>query len=305
MTKNKSINSSNIYKCIELFDKWIRPNIFIPQSVADIENLEVILEEVKEDKPSIDDLRPSKENHLYDLWWSTIVMLSSWVNQQHYPGRHIEWFIKTKDGRYLGILRLSSELPATSARDAEIGWNDVDKFAKLNGKPTGKTPKINHSTQLQAVIPFRSFGVNCLGGKLITQLAHTKEIVGRYDAKYKDKTVLLTVLSLNPRPCQYSSIQYWKFIGNTKGDAAGNNKRPTFFCPLYTNYKEFLRNEITEDKLIPSGKLIDIPTAITWWKSKAIARIKKRIIDGTFTTKEEYFDTLYTKGDPTLGFFKF
>jgi hypothetical protein len=285
MTKSESINSDEMYGCIKMFKK-IQPKIFIPQSVTDIENLEVVLEEVR-------DNHDGRGKELYDLWWSSIVMLSSWVNQENYPGRHIEWFIKTKDGRYLGILRLSSELPATSARDAEIGWTHENKFDQA---------KINHSTQLQAVIPFRSFGVNCLGGKLITQLAQAKEIVSAYDKRYKDKTVLLTVLSLNPRPCQYSSIPDWKFVGDTKGDKDGNNKRPTFFCPLYTNYKEFLRNEIAEDKLVPSGNLIDIQTAIDRWKSKAIARMKKRMADGTFTTKEEYFDTLYTKGDPGLGF---
>jgi hypothetical protein len=287
--KVKSINDLD-YSVIENFNKYIRPNIFIPQSVADIENLEVMLEEVKE--------ITHKGKHLYELYYSAVVMLSSWgVTEKRLPGRFMPWFVREKkQGRYLGIIVLGSDLHNNSVRDKEIGWTAEHKFKnnRLQNVVIGKT-----------VIPFRTFGSECLGGKLLTKMIQTKIVIDRYEEKYKDKTVLLTVISLNPRPCQYNGIPHWTCVGDSVGDAEGNNKRPTFMCPLFENYKDFLCCKIEEPQLVPNGSLIDIQTAVDWWKPKAVKRMTQRIKEGTFTTNEQYYDVLRTKSELAHQFIDF
>ena len=53
-------------------------------------------------------------------------------------------------------------------------------------------------------------------------------------------------------------------------------ERGVYYAPLYENTREFLRDEITEDKLIPLAKLKDdVDSVVNWWKPKAISRYIK------------------------------
>jgi len=53
-------------------------------------------------------------------------------------------------------------------------------------------------------------------------------------------------------------------------------QRGVYLCPFYDNYAEFLRNEITEDKLILKERFKkDYDGVLAWWRSKAINRYFK------------------------------
>ena len=53
-------------------------------------------------------------------------------------------------------------------------------------------------------------------------------------------------------------------------------KRGVYFAQLYDNGNEYLRNEITDEQLVPKQRTADGDVAILkWWKRKAIARYKK------------------------------
>ena len=53
-------------------------------------------------------------------------------------------------------------------------------------------------------------------------------------------------------------------------------QRGVYLSPFYDNFAEFLRNEITEDKLVLKEKLKkDVDGVLEWWKNKAINRYSK------------------------------
>ena len=256
---------------IDLFNKNIRPNTFIPKSVKDIENLDVIFDEITD--------KTHKE-----LYYSAVVLTSSWTVNKLNPGRWMGWFVRNrKDRKYLGMIVLSSELCRNKIRDDVIKWNDQNKFGQR---------RLQSIAQVKTCIPFRSFGRECLGGKLLIKLSQTKYIVDRYQQKYgQDKLVLLTTTSLNPCPCQYNGVPHWKHIGST------DTGRPTFFCPLYSNYQEFLCGKINENQLSPNDhQIIEIRDVLSWWKPKSIKRMTNRIETNTFNPQPEtYFDELLLK----------
>ena len=58
-------------------------------------------------------------------------------------------------------------------------------------------------------------------------------------------------------------------------------QRGVYFAPAYKNTREFLRQEITADKLILQDNLVgDVTEIISWWKSKAESRYRKLHDDG-------------------------
>lgn len=70
-------------------------------------------------------------------------------------------------------------------------------------------------------------------------------------------------------------------------------ERGVYFAPLYENFKEFLRKEISEDKLIPSHKLLhDRNDILNWWKEKAIRRYENLLIDGRINAEVLFYNSL-------------
>lgn len=65
-------------------------------------------------------------------------------------------------------------------------------------------------------------------------------------------------------------------LGVSAGKYKHGFERGVYYAPLYENTREFLRGEITADKLIPLAKLKDDVDSVTrWWKPKAITRYEK------------------------------
>lgn len=66
-------------------------------------------------------------------------------------------------------------------------------------------------------------------------------------------------------------------------------QRGVYFAPLYENTREYLRGEITDDKLILSPKLTDdVQSVMLWWREKAIKRYTNLYDSGRINP-----DTLY------------
>jgi hypothetical protein len=70
-------------------------------------------------------------------------------------------------------------------------------------------------------------------------------------------------------------------------------ERGVYYAPIYENTKEFLRGEITEDKLIKKPKFVeDIDGMITWWKSKAINRYKSLKTENRLKPDVLYYNSM-------------
>jgi hypothetical protein len=95
-------------------------------------------------------------------------------------------------------------------------------------------------------VPTRMFGYNMSGGKLLALLAISDEVIQKWEEKYGDKLVGVTVTSLYGRGTQYNRLKYFKYLGVTKGQ--GSNQIPD------KTYRMLRDAVIEHDGKIPSGK---------------------------------------------------
>lgn len=69
--------------------------------------------------------------------------------------------------------------------------------------------------------------------------------------------------------------------------------RGIYFSPFYTNYKEFLRSEITEDDLIMKERIKKgLPDILKWWKNKAVNRYVKLYDENRIKSEVLYYSKL-------------
>ena len=315
--KKDSINALDPH-FIDSFNRRVRPFIYNPQTVKELEDLEIIVD--------VADLND-------DLYFTAVTMLSSHCVARYIPGCFMVWFIKEKTtGKFVGLLGLSSDFNNLGPRDNEIGWTKETKFGKLN--------RLQNVVQLKTDIPFQPFGYNAIGGKLIAKLCHSKEVIDKWEKTFKkNKVVLLTTTSLFGSYCQYSRLPDWKKLKSTSGaqyvklskslidlwenvyrvkSTTSNEdelikrisklsgislaefqhgyERGCFFCPLHDNYKDFLCGKITEDKLIPNkNRLMTVSDALNEWKPLAIKRMVNLIKEKRLQATATFYDSLRTK----------
>jgi len=65
----------------------------------------------------------------------------------------------------------------------------------------------------------------------------------------------------------------YKILGIKSSDYEHGFQRGVYFAPFYENTREYLRKEITDDKLVLSSRLTnDVESVMLWWREKAIKR---------------------------------
>lgn len=122
-------------------------------------------------------------------------------------GRQIYILIKDKTSNtYLGILSLSSDYNNIGTRDKYIGWDTENKYKHL----------IN-TMNISTCVSTQPFGFNFNGGKLLTTLCFSKEVLSYYYKKYGDHLLGITTTSLYGKSIQYDRLKCMKFMGLTKG----------------------------------------------------------------------------------------
>lgn len=85
----------------------------------------------------------------------------------------------------------------------------------------------------------------------------------------------------------------FKAVGISQSKYKHGFERGVYYAPLYENTREFLRGEITEDKLIPLKKLDkDIDAVLDWWKPKAIQRYLNLHEQGRIKPEILYYNNL-------------
>lgn len=74
-------------------------------------------------------------------------------------------------------------------------------------------------------------------------------------------------------PKQQTMLLLFKILGIKASDYEHGFQRGVYFAPFYENTREYLRKEITDDKLVLSSRLTnDVESVMLWWREKAIKR---------------------------------
>ena len=74
-------------------------------------------------------------------------------------------------------------------------------------------------------------------------------------------------------PKQQTMLLLFKILGIKATDYEHGFQRGVYFAPLYENTREYLRKEISDDKLVLSSRLTnDVESVMLWWKEKAVKR---------------------------------
>ena len=126
-------------------------------------------------------------------------------------GRQIYILVKDKmSSKYLGIMSLNSDIMHFSDRDKYIGWTNDQKVGNK---------KLNYIMNLSTCVPLQPFGFNFNGGKLLTKLAFSNEVISHFESKYNNQLLGITTTSLYGKSIQYDRLKELQFVGFTKGNS--------------------------------------------------------------------------------------
>ena len=98
-----------------------------------------------------------------------------------------------------------------------------------------------------------------------------------------------TTAATSPRQRMLSAI--YRILDIQQKDYFHNHRRGVFFCPLYTNYREFLTDEIKIGKLEPVK--MDWPD---WWTKKSTDRYNRLKQDDRLQIEPLFHETM-NEGD--------
>jgi hypothetical protein len=184
---------------------YYKEKLFIG-NINDIERIDIKLEVVENYEQN-------------DLWNYYRANISSFRKDKYKSvGRNIRILVKDNyTNKYLGIIAIGSDFMNLTARDEYIGWNK-DNFDKLKFDKRLLQKLININT----CVPNNLFGFNFCGGKLLTMLCFSKELIDIYYKKYNDIPLFITTLSLYGKSIQYDRLKELKLLGYTSGTGMPN-----------------------------------------------------------------------------------
>lgn len=148
-----------------------------------------------------------------DLWnyYRYYVSSLETFKTENFFGRTICILVKDLDTRkYLGIMSLSSDIKDLKDRDTYIGWNSDDKF---------KNKMLNRIMNLSTCVSLQPFGFNFNGGKLLSKLIFSKEVMDKFYEKYNEELLGIITTGLYGKSIQYDRLKELKFIGMTSGSS--------------------------------------------------------------------------------------
>jgi len=240
--KNKIVELCKNIKPLEIEKFKKKPEyyenmLYKSTNIEDIIKIQIHLEFVENEK----------QKDIWNYYRRTVSSLKIYENSKML-GRQI--YILVKDSitdKYLGILSLTSDNYNYEDRDRYIGWSHKDK------------QKIHHLMNMSTCVPLQPFGFNFNGGKLLTSLVFSKEVLEYFNKKYNDHLLGITTTSLYGKSVQYDRLKCLKFVGYTKGNTShGVPAEVTKLCNDYLksdsdhklNYnKKFIILHKTFDKL--------------------------------------------------------
>jgi hypothetical protein len=162
---------------------------------------------------------------------------------------------------YLGIISLSSDLKYLKARDNFIGWNSKEYLTNN---------KLNYIMNISTCVSTQPFGFNFNGGKLLTSIAFSKEVLTYIKEKYNIYIQGFTTMSLYGKSIQYERLKTIKLVGYTNGSSLTNISNDVIqYCKYY----------LKENKL-------NIPNDNLWIVTKTLKKLNIPVEDFLKTNKK-------------------
>jgi len=162
------------------------------------------IESVLAISPTIEFVKTPEQNDL----WNFFKVHTSSISSSKSPFRNQRILVKDEtSGKYLGIISISSDFMNCKIRDNAIGWSRECK-----------TVRLQNVMHISTCIGLQPFAFNTNGGKLISALCFSKEILEYIENKYSESIVALTTMSINGKSIQYDRMtNFLKYIGLTEG----------------------------------------------------------------------------------------
>ncbi|AYV79607.1 MAG: hypothetical protein Faunusvirus27_8 [Faunusvirus sp.] len=173
------------------------------------------IDDVKKIKIYLEIIHKKNNKEKMDIWNFYRTHISSAIKHAKPAGKCIHILVKDiTSNKYLGIVRLSSDIKNIGDRDKYLGWNI---------KNTNYMKNLNKLMNITICVPLCPFGFNFCGGKLMTLLCFSREVSQFYYDTYKN-TVLhgMTTFSLYGKSIQYSELKELELVGYTAGYTADN-----------------------------------------------------------------------------------
>ena len=180
----------------------------------------------------------SKNKELFEIWQYYRKTISSFKTKKGHClfGKRIYILVQDEiSNKYLGILSLSSDIKFLGARDNFIGWKKRQQFT---------LKKIDNLVNITTCVSTQPFGFNFNGGKLLTTLAFSKEVLEFYYEKYNTYILGITTMSLYGKSVQYDRLKCIKYMGMTKGNSLKNVPQVAI---------EFAKQHLKENELLPDS----------------------------------------------------
>lgn len=186
----------------------------------------------------------STNKELFEIWQYYRKTISSFKTKKGHClfGKRIYVLVKDENSNtYLGILSISSDIKFIGERDKYIGWGKQQQF---------KLKKIDNLVNITTCVSTQPFGYNFNGGKLLTSLAFSKEILEFYYNKYNTQILGITTMSLYGKSIQYDRLKCLKYLGLTKGNSLKNIPQQAIkFAKQYLKNNNLLTDSLYKNNL--------------------------------------------------------
>lgn len=143
-----------------------------------------------------------------DLYNYFLIYTSSIYGRDE-KGRQIKMLIRDKiTGKYLGVLKIGSDVGYCSKIDEAIGWDGDLKFGEK---------KLNYVVNILACVGMQPVAYNMNIGKLLVSLCFTDQVQKEFKRRYGHYFAGVTTFSLYGKSIQYDRLPWIKYKGLTKG----------------------------------------------------------------------------------------
>jgi len=290
---------------------------------TDINNKELTIKEIESLDPYVEIVDDPKES----TKWAAVRRMIHTMDFTANPGRNVKINVKDRvSGKLLGQISLASDVTAMGVRDNFIGWTKDNKFVdgKLIAMMT-TTPEVRaywkskYDNILIAVGTTSLYGIHSQynGIPLFKTLGESAgKISLKPDDKFYDpwhqwikenraewyKQNISDERARNGASMGYESngpvsgikqkilSAIFKECGIKATEYHHGFKRGVYMAMMYENGCEYLRNEITEDKLILKDKFKQGTEYINkWWKKHAISRYTKLHDEGRIKPEHLFY----------------
>jgi hypothetical protein len=200
----------------------------------------------------------------YSIWQYYRRYISSFrkKNNSTLVGKQIYILVKDEiTDTCLGIISLSSDLKYLKARDKFIGWNSKEYLTNN---------KLNYLMNISTCVSTQPFGFNFNGGKLLTSLVFSKEVLSYIKEKYNIYIQGFTTMSLYGKSIQYERLKSIKLVGYTNGSSLTN---------ISTDVIHYCKYYLQENKM-------NVPNDNLWIVTKTLKKLNISVEDFLKTNKK-------------------